>query len=397
MRLTRQTEDSEQRSGRRRAAAWHSVSQGLLSHSRVVLLGLVCTILLASTAFASVASAAPGDLDSLKAQASELETQIADLDQQLEASTEAYNQLVIQLNELNVAMTMLRQQKDAAERDYEYRLRLYEQRLCDLYKAGGQDEFLQMILDASSMGEFIDRARLAAELADQDRRLMENLTRSADTLDEVIAQIDQTKTDELSVRRQMTGEKQHIETTLAARRSTLDSVSAEIAALIEAERQRQAEEQAMLQETLAAILNGGQVFSGTLPQTDSEILNQFLETAAAYMGVPYVWGGERPSTGLDCSGYTQYVYRQHGISLPHYSGYQAVLGLPVDLASIQPGDLLAFGFPVHHVGIYVGEDLFLHAAGTGLGVRIGRLSDRSDLAAIRRFDLKPRSGAPAFN
>ena len=42
------------------------------------------------------------------------------------------------------------------------------------------------------------------------------------------------------------------------------------------------------------------------------------------------------------------------------------MGLPVDLASIMPGDLLAFGFPVHHVGIYIGEDLFLHAAGTGL-------------------------------
>jgi cell wall-associated NlpC family hydrolase len=68
----------------------------------------------------------------------------------------------------------------------------------------------------------------------------------------------------------------------------------------------------------------------------------------------------------------------------------------VDAANIQAGDLLAFGFPVHHVGIYVGNDLFLHAAGTGLDVRIGRLSHRSDLAAIRRFDLKPRAGAPAF-
>ena len=160
---------------------------------------------------------------------------------------------------------------------------------------------------------------------------------------------------------------------------------------------RQAQEQERLQEALTAILNGGQVYSGILPETGSEITDQFLQTAAAYVGITYVWGGDRPSTGMDCSGYTQYVYRQHGVSLSHYSGYQAVSGLPVDLANLQPGDLLAFGFPVHHVGIYIGEDLFLHAAGTGLNVRVGRLSDRSDLAAIRRFTLKPRTGDPDFN
>ena len=88
-----------------------------------------------------------------------------------------------------------------------------------------------------------------------------------------------------------------------------------------------------------------------------------VETAAAYMGIPYVWGGSKPSTGMDCSGFVRYVFKQHGVILPHYSGYQAQMGVPVDLADIQPGDLLAFGFPVHHVGIYIGDGLFIHTPG----------------------------------
>jgi cell wall-associated NlpC family hydrolase len=402
----RQTSETKPRSGRVRAAALVAALNRLASPKRVLALGLVCGALLGLTALASVASAVPSvrlggsaktQVGSLEAQAQELQAQIADLDKQLEASSEAYNQLVVQLDEYNVRMISLRQQLDVAQRDYQYRLKLYEVRLCDLYKAGGQDEFLQMILEANDVGDFFTRARLAAEFADQDRRLMQSLTRSADRLDQILVQMDQAKAQQLVIRKQMTDEQDRITATLTARQDALASVDAQITAIIEAERQRQAEEQQRLQQTLAAILNGGQVYNGTLPQTGNEITNQFLQTAAAYVGIAYVWGGDRPSTGMDCSGYTQYVYKQHGVTLPHYSGYQAVMGLPVDLASIQAGDLLAFGFPVHHVGIYIGEDLFLHAAGTGLDIRVGRLSERDDVSAIRRFDLKARTGAPDFN
>ncbi len=398
----RQTSEPAQRSGRVRAAAL-SAAWGRLGRLRgpacALLLSLVFGTLLGVTALVSDASAAPSaraQIASLEAQAAALQAQIAELDQQLEASIEAYNQLAVQVDEHNFRLTDLRQQLETAERDYRYRLELYEDRLCDLYKAGGRDEMLQMVLDARDVVDFLDRARLAAELADQDRRLMENRTRAADHLDVVLAQVDQAKSEQLLVRAQMKDEKNRIDATLAARESALAGVGEQIAAIMEAERQRQAEEQERLRQALTAMLNGGQVYNGVLPQTDSELLNQFLQTAAAYLGITYVWGGDRPSTGMDCSGYTQFVYKQHGVSLPHYSGYQAVLGLPVDLGSIRPGDLLAFGFPVHHVGIYIGDDLFLHAAGTGSDVRVGRLSDRGDLAAIRRFDLKPRSGDPLF-
>ncbi len=91
----------------------------------------------------------------------------------------------------------------------------------------------------------------------------------------------------------------------------------------------------------------------------------------------------------------QYVFAQHGISLPHYSGFQAQMGTPVDASSIMAGDLLAFGVPVHHVGIYIGDGLFIHAPRTGDVIRIAPLSERTNLSAVRRFVLQERLGPPA--
>lgn len=96
-----------------------------------------------------------------------------------------------------------------------------------------------------------------------------------------------------------------------------------------------------------------------------------IDTAMQYLGVPYVWGGNGPETGLDCSGFTKLVYGQHGVTLPRVSTDQARVGTPVaSLAEAKPGDLLAFGSPVDHVAIYLGNNRMIHAAGTGKGVRI---------------------------
>jgi cell wall-associated NlpC family hydrolase len=93
--------------------------------------------------------------------------------------------------------------------------------------------------------------------------------------------------------------------------------------------------------------------------------------ALRLVGVPYVWGGNDPATGLDCSGFTRLVYGELGVSLPRVSTDQARTGAPVSsLAEAKPGDLLAFGSPVDHVAIYLGDGRMVHAAGTGKGVRV---------------------------
>jgi len=93
--------------------------------------------------------------------------------------------------------------------------------------------------------------------------------------------------------------------------------------------------------------------------------------AKRYLGIPYKWGGTDPDSGLDCSGLVQRVYGDMGIDLPRVSGDQARAGRPVaSLAEAQPGDLVAFGSPVDHIGIYAGDGKMVVAPHTGDVVKI---------------------------
>lgn len=338
---------------------------------------------------------AKSQVDALTGQAGTIQAEINALDVELEKRTEAYNQLSIRLDQINVRMADLRRELEQAELEHANRQEKLEERIRAVYKSGGRDQLLQILLLSDGLEDLINRVRLVSTLADQDRELVNNLQESTDKLDSLLREIDGYKRDQLSIRHQLDDQREEIEAKLTERRNALAEINKQINTVVETERERQAREQERLRQALLGLLNGGQRYAGPLPQNDNAVLNQFVETAATYIGIPYVWAGDRPSTGFDCSGYTRYVFAQHGIDLPHYSGYQAQMGIPVDLADIQAGDLVAFGFPVHHVGIYIGDGLFVHAPRTGDVIKITPLAERSDLSAIRRFPLQLRNGAPA--
>lgn len=110
-----------------------------------------------------------------------------------------------------------------------------------------------------------------------------------------------------------------------------------------------------------------------------------VATATRYLGVPYVWGGTDPSTGLDCSGFVQRVYRDLGIELPRVSRAQATVGREVpSLAFAQPGDLVAFGEPVDHIAIYAGDGRIIESPRRGQSVKFTDLEDKGPVTAIRR-------------
>lgn len=96
----------------------------------------------------------------------------------------------------------------------------------------------------------------------------------------------------------------------------------------------------------------------SLKQSSSEVVN----IARTLLGIPYVYGGEDPS-GFDCSGFTQYVFGKAGISIPRTAGAQRSAATPV--SNPQPGDLVFFGSPVWHVGIYTGNGMMIDSPRTG--------------------------------
>ncbi len=102
-----------------------------------------------------------------------------------------------------------------------------------------------------------------------------------------------------------------------------------------------------------------------------------VAVARQYLGWPYVWGGASPETSFDCSGLTQWSYRQVGVGLPRTAQEQFDATQRLDPGELQPGDLVFFAqtYPdpanwITHVGIYVGDGQMIHAPHTGSYVHV---------------------------
>lgn len=125
--------------------------------------------------------------------------------------------------------------------------------------------------------------------------------------------------------------------------------------------------------------------SGELPASSSG--QQIVNVAKQYIGTKYVWGGESPQTGFDCSGLVQWAAAKAGKKLPRTTYEQWRVGAAVPRGALQPGDSVFFhpgSRGPEHMGIYIGNNQFLEAPRTGLNVRISNLSGRSDYMGARR-------------
>jgi peptidoglycan DL-endopeptidase CwlO len=109
------------------------------------------------------------------------------------------------------------------------------------------------------------------------------------------------------------------------------------------------------------------------PAPDAPI-TALVATALEFLGVPYHNGGTT-ADGFDCSGFTQYVFAQHGLALPREVREQFNAGKPVDLDAVEAGDLIFFETVAKgpsHVGIALGGDAFVHAPSSAGVVRVER-------------------------
>ncbi len=327
----------------------------------------------ATLLLSDISALATPTLGDRRAQAERARAQVEALDEKVEIAAEDYNEASARYREVSAKASAAeaRLAKVAATLA-KLRARLGD-RATFMYRSGPLS-FLEVLLGTNDFAEFATVWDLLAEMNREDASMVAELRTAKAEAQQARADLATAREQAKSELATMKARKKQIEGQLAERKRVLRGLEGEIAR-IEAERQAAAPKKRRWR--LPDISFGGKPER----QPRSEVVN----IAKRYMGVPYRWGGSSPSEGFDCSGFTMYVYAQVGVRLPHSSRAQIGVGERVARAHLEPGDLVFFGRSrIHHVGIYVGGDSYIHSPRTGDVVKISSLSSRGDFAGACR-------------
>lgn len=117
----------------------------------------------------------------------------------------------------------------------------------------------------------------------------------------------------------------------------------------------------------------------------SSVRIRLVNKAKEYLGGRYVWGGTSLGKGVDCSGYTQQIYKKFGYSIPRTSRSQASSGTKISSSQLKPGDLVFYGKGsyINHVAIYIGNGRIIHASNRRDGIKISNLNYRKPVKCVR--------------
>ena len=364
-----------------------------------------------SVTTATLAQASPqGDLASQQQRAAQLENEIEANGNRVSVLDEEYTnaELAIQhaTDQINTDEAAL---KEKARETSAVRAQL-EARGAELYMSAGNPAPLAA-LDVSSAGELGTRSQYAGAAADSDRQLLDEVkvaveqlgiqqksleqaraaaTKQRDKLDAQRTQINQATKQQQDLLAQVKGNIKTLVDQIQAERQREQEAAAR-ASMERAAQQQAAAAQAAQQAQEAASHQSGSSSSGSSSSTGSAPVyvapagpaaQRAVETAQAQLGKPYVYAGSGPST-FDCSGLTMYAWAAAGVSLPHNAEAQYESLPHVDIGQLEPGDLVFFGSPIHHVGIFVGGGTMIEAPYTGVDVRYHSIY-RPDFAGAAR-------------
>jgi peptidoglycan DL-endopeptidase CwlO len=305
------------------------------------------------------ASATPSKAAKM-AQARAVSGQISQLRDRIEIANENYNEAA------SKHAVLLAQTRAAARRETKARRRIdvlqlhLGTRASDMYRTGPLG-FLDVLLGAKSFDQLAATWDVLKDLnRDDSKSIAEMKVAKA----EAAAAHKEFSTKEQASARQVAIMKSN----LAAGRAHAASLQAKMNG-IEAEiRAIDAAEEAAARAA-ASRGGGGGGDGGNWPNPTIPAHGSVLTYARSRLGCRYVWAGSGPRV-FDCSGFTAWCYRQIGISLPHSSQAQINCGQRVSRANLQPGDLVFFGSPIHHVGMYIGGGMMIHAPHSGDVVKI---------------------------
>ena len=372
-----------------------------------MILTLLATVF-AVVCLATVQSAAADpSVAQKRAQAQSVLAQIQEIDGQLGSTIEAWNGANHRLGQIRAELQANQKRLVVASTSLVASQKHLEERLVALYVNGTDASAVEVLLGAESLDDLISRLDAVARVSQQDARVLQQVKAFKAEVQQRKAKLQKAQKAQQREVAELAAKRASIETQLRERQRLYASIKDQIASLEAAERRRQAALEAAARRRVAALAaQRAQQSQATedVPATAAPLVetpeSEAVTAASApeepaggesapaapparyggvvgiamqYLGVPYRWGGESPSTGFDCSGFTKYVFGKMGVSLPHYTGAQWQLGSPVAKSDLQPGDLVFFN-GLGHMGIYVGGGSFIHAPRTGDVVKISSMS-----------------------
>jgi cell wall-associated NlpC family hydrolase len=365
--------------------------------ARQVLAVVTLGVALAATgpAPAAVAQATNGGIAAARAEAARLEREVARLDTEVEVLAEAN---AAAQGRLDAVIQAAHRQQAALERS-ELALQATRETFAgdirDLY-ARGPLAPLALLLGARDTHELALAGGVAGRVLERDREALALTGLAAGTVRTRVAELEATQAEAVTLRRRLAGQAAAIGERLDRRRAMLATARAEVRALVQAEwARREAVRRALVAAAaLRARGFGLGAFADAPAPSPAAAAAAAVRAALDQVGKPYRWGATGPGS-FDCSGLVRWAYAQAGLPLPRTSRDQWRAGRPVDAGGLRPGDLVFWASDptdpatIHHVGIYVGQALMVHAPYTGAQVRVDPLRPNGYAGATR-----PAGGTP---
>jgi cell wall-associated NlpC family hydrolase len=348
---------------------------------------VVLALVAAGPAPAALAQGPGGAIAAARAEAARLEREVARLDTEVEVLAEAHATAQARLDRVIQAA---HRQKAALERS-ELALQATRETFAgdvrDLY-ARGPLAPLGLLLEARDAHQLALAGGVAGRVLERDRRALAETGLAAGTVRTRVAELEATQAEAVRLRQRLAGQVAAIGERLDRRRAVLASTRAEVRALVRAERvRREAARRALVAAAARRAREFGLGAFADAP-APSRTAAAAVRVALDQVGKPYRWGAVGPES-FDCSGLVRWAYAHAGLALPRTSREQWWAGRHVDVTGLRPGDLLFWATnpadpaTIHHVAIYVGQALVVHAPHTGALVRVDPLRGGGYAGATR--------------